>query len=71
MPTTGRSTGRVHTALVQAMASKVWLATWPTDSPVTRAWMPFFSATAQAMRIMKRRMRMVNSSSGQERRSSS
>ena len=53
------------------MASRVWLATWPTDSPVTRAWMPFFSATRQAMRIMNRRMRKVNSSSGQERRSSS
>ena len=56
---------------MQRMASMVWLATWPRLSPVTRAPAPVRRATSAAMRIMKRRMRMVNISSGQERRSSS
>ena len=34
MPTTGRRMGRVVTAVVARMASMVWLATWPTLSPV-------------------------------------
>ena len=49
----------------------VWLATWPRHSPVTRALAPQRLATSWAMRIIKRRMRTVKSSSGQERRNSS
>ena len=63
--------GRSTTAPVTSMASMVWLATWPRHSPVTRALAPHRRATSWAMRIMKRRMMTVNSSSGQERRSSS
>ena len=37
-----------HAALVTAMASMVWLATWPRLSPVTRRPQPFWS---RAMRI--------------------
>ena len=71
MPTTGRRMGREQTAPVTFMASMVWLATWPRHSPVTMAPALTRAATASAMRIMNRRMRMVNSSSGQARRSSS
>ena len=70
-PTTGRRTGRAATAPVTFIASMVWLATWPRHSPVTRALAPHRLATSWEMRIMNRRMMMVNSSSGQERRSSS
>ena len=71
MPTQGRRMGRSTTAPVTIMASMVWLATWPRHSPVTRALAPHRLATAWEMRIMKRRMMTVKSSSGQERRSSS
>ena len=71
MPTTGRRMGRVVTAAVARMASMVWLATWPRLSPVTMAPAPHRWATCSAMRIMNRRMRTVNSSSGHLRRSSS
>ena len=71
MPMQGRRTGSCTTAPVQIMASMVWLATWPRHSPVTRALAPQRLATSWEMRIMNRRMMMVNSSSGQERRSSS
>ena len=49
----------------------VWLATWPRDSPVTRAPALAFLAMASAMRIMNRRMMRVKYSSGQFRRISS
>ncbi len=63
--------GSSTTEPVTSIASMVWLATWPRHSPVTRALAPHRLATAWEMRIIKRRMMMVNSSSGQERRSSS
>ena len=45
--------GRPVTAWVQAMASMVWLATWPRFSPVTMALQPPRSAMRSAIRIMK------------------
>jgi hypothetical protein len=39
-PMSGRNTGISHTWSVQPMASMVWLATWPRDSPVMSAWAP-------------------------------
>ena len=71
IPTTGRRMGMSTTAPVTFMASMVWLATWPRHSPVTRALAPHRWATFWAMRIINRRIMMVNSSGGQERRSSS
>ena len=64
MPITGRSTGMSQASLVQAMAWMVWLATWPTLSPVISASHSFWRATRQAIFIMYRRMMMVNRSSG-------
>ena len=61
----------VVTASVTPRLSMVWLATWPRDSPVTRALAPAFLATASARRIMKRRMMRVKNSSGQFLRISS
>ena len=63
MPTRGWSTGRCTTAWVEAMASMVWLATWPRFSPVTMAFAPLSRAMRSAMRIMKRRMMSVKYSS--------
>ena len=63
-PIRGRKTGREHTAFVQVRPSMVWLATWPMDSPVTRAWQRVLRATRSAMRIMNRRMRTVSWLSG-------
>lgn len=71
IPTTGRRTGRLATAPVTAMASMVWLATWPRHSPVTRALAPHRWATFSEIRIINRRITSVNSSWGQDRRSSS
>ena len=71
MPIRGRSTGREVTSSVTPRASMVWLATWPRDSPVTRAPALAFLAMASAMRIMNRRMMRVKYSSGQFRRISS
>ena len=59
------------TARVQAMASMVWLATWPRFSPVTMALQEFWSASMSAMRIMNRRMTSVKYSSGHLARISS
>ena len=64
MPIRGRSTGMETTSSVTPRASMVWLATWPRDSPVTRAPAPAFLATAWARRIIKRRMMRVKYSSG-------
>ena len=64
MPMTGRKTGSVwHTAFVTAMAGMVWLATWPRLSPVMRPPHSYWMASFSAMRIMKRRMIRVKSSS--------
>ena len=63
MPMHGRNTGSSHTAPVTAMAGMVWLATWPSDSPVMSAPQPYSTATFSAMRIINRRMMSVNSSS--------
>ena len=71
MPIRGRSTGIVVTSSVTPRAIMVWLATWPRDSPVTRALAPAFLATASEMRIMNRRMMRVKYSSGQFLRISS
>ena len=71
MPTTGRKMGRETTCPVTAMASMVWLATWPRDSPVTSPWAPTRWATRWAIRIMNRRMSRVKRDSGQLRLSSS
>ena len=51
----GRSTGRPAASSIQVMFSRVWLATWPRDSPVIKA--PALSRRAMevAMRCMKRR----------------
>ena len=64
IPMRGWSTGRVVTVWVEAMASMVWLATWPRFSPVTMALAPLYSAMRWAMRIMKRRIIRVKYSSG-------
>ena len=71
MPISGCSTGSFSTAWVEAMASMVWLATWPRFSPVTMARAPLLSAIRSAMRIMKRRMIRVKYSSGHLSRISS
>ena len=71
MPISGCSTGSAVTAWVTAMASMVWLATWPRFSPVTMARAPVRSAMPEAMRIMKRRMIRVKNSSGHFSRISS
>ena len=64
MPMTGRKTGSVwHTAFVTAMAGMVWLATWPRLSPVMRPPHSYWMASFSAMRIIKRRMIRVKSSS--------
>ena len=59
IPTRGRKMGSAVTAPVTAMASMVWEATCPRDSPVTTARQPVRRATPSAMRIMNRRMRRV------------
>ena len=71
MPMRGRRMGISTAFSVTARDAMVWLATWPRDSPVTRAWQPCWRATAWARRIMKRRMMRVKYSSGQARRISS
>ena len=71
IPTRGRNTGRVHTWPVTAMASMVWLATWPRDSPVISPWAPTRWATRSEMRIMNRRISRVKRASGQWSRSCS
>ena len=48
MPMSGWSTGRCVTSCVQAMASMVWLATWPRFSPVM---MSVKYSSGQARRI--------------------
>ena len=63
--------GSSVTARVTAMASIVWLATWPRFSPVTMARQELRCATRSAMRIMKRRMISVKYSSGHLARISS
>ena len=55
MPMAGRSTGRVVTQSVTPRAWMVWLATWPTLSPVISPWHPSRRAMASATRIMARR----------------
>ena len=71
MPMSGCSTGSESTAWVEAMASMVWLATWPRFSPVTTALAFHSLAMRSAMRIMKRRMMSVKYSSGHLSRISS
>ena len=71
VPMRGRSTGSFVTSSVTPSALMVWLATCPSDSPVTRAEAWDFRATASAIRIMKRRMIRVKYSSGHLRRISS
>ena len=63
-PISGRNTGMVTTASVQQRASMVWEATWPRLSPVISASAPNCLAMRSAMRIMKRRVISVPSSSG-------
>ena len=65
MPIRGPQDRQRGHILVTPRASMVWLATWPRDSPVTRAPALAFLAMASAMRIMNRRMMRVKYSSGQ------
>ena len=65
MPINGRNTGIVATISVQPIACIVWLATCPKLSPVINAPHSSFLAICSATRIIKRRMIIVNNSSGQ------
>ena len=55
VPTSGRRMGSVATSSTRPMFSRVWEATWPTLSPVTRASAPVRRATPSAMRTISRR----------------
>ena len=71
MPISGRSTTRSVALSVQRRAGRVWLATWARLSPVISASISSCRARRVAIFIISRRIRMVNSSSGQCSRSAS
>ena len=55
----GRSTGSLTTELTAMMFSSVWLATCPSDSPVTSALAFSSQAMRSATRSMRRRYKMM------------